>query len=410
MVNRSTGSYNHLLRRSTAVVIITLISLGGTQIAQADDYDDAVNRAKQNENNASSAVSKIESQLANVEAQAQTAEDNAMAASYAYNDAKSQLVLAQQKLEKANKDALEARIKVEKARKSLGNLARTIYTNQGSLNEVSIYLKNDGLENLAMQKVALELFGANADSKLKEFKNLKKVADVIVDRAAKAQKDTEKLVAVVSDEKSEMDSINTKTHAELDKYKKQKDELIVSLAKARGVTLAAEQARQNKRAAEKRAREEAAKQAALARAEAAAKRASSSSGRSASSSPARNNPAPSAPAYSGNVRGEQVVAYARNFIGVPYVWGGTTPNGFDCSGLMQYVFRHFGINLPRVSQAQRYAGRQVSASQAQPGDMVNYYTHVGLYIGNGYMIHAPQPGMRVQVSRVYGNPAYVRVL
>ncbi|MFD9035472.1 NlpC/P60 family protein [Streptomyces sp. NPDC059567] len=102
-------------------------------------------------------------------------------------------------------------------------------------------------------------------------------------------------------------------------------------------------------------------------------------------------------------RAAAAVIAARSAIGMPYVWGATGPRAFDCSGLMVWSYRQAGISLPRTSSAQRYAGRQVPLSQAQPGDLVTYRgdaSHVGIYAGNGQVIHAPYPGARVRYDPV----------
>lgn len=98
-----------------------------------------------------------------------------------------------------------------------------------------------------------------------------------------------------------------------------------------------------------------------------------------------------------------IVNTAQKFLGVPYVWGGTSPSGFDCSGLMQYVFAQNGIVIPRTSQEQSRAGVPVGKSELQPGDMVFFSNeglndHVGMYIGNGQFIHAPHTGDVVKIS------------
>lgn len=102
-------------------------------------------------------------------------------------------------------------------------------------------------------------------------------------------------------------------------------------------------------------------------------------------------------------RAATAVMAARAAVGRPYVWGSTGPSGFDCSGLMVWSYRQAGVSLPRTSQAQRHAGRQVPLSQAQPGDLVTYRSdasHVGMYVGNGQVVHAPYPGARVRYDPV----------
>ncbi|MFF4752769.1 NlpC/P60 family protein [Streptomyces sp. NPDC002514] len=104
-----------------------------------------------------------------------------------------------------------------------------------------------------------------------------------------------------------------------------------------------------------------------------------------------------------DARTAAAVAAARSALGRPYVWGANGPSGFDCSGLMQWSYAQAGIGIPRTSQAQRYAGRQVPLSQARPGDLVVYRSdagHVGMYMGNGQVIHAPYPGAPVRYDPV----------
>lgn len=96
-----------------------------------------------------------------------------------------------------------------------------------------------------------------------------------------------------------------------------------------------------------------------------------------------------------------IISSAMNYIGVPYVWGGTTPAGFDCSGLVQYVFAQNGISLPRTTYDQIAVVSQVSLDSLQPGDLVFWgYSayHVGIYIGDGQYIHAPAPGQSVRIQ------------
>ncbi|TDU76467.1 C40 family peptidase [Streptomyces sp. KS 21] len=113
------------------------------------------------------------------------------------------------------------------------------------------------------------------------------------------------------------------------------------------------------------------------------------------------------PAPADGTRAARAVAFAYGAIGKPYVWGATGPGSFDCSGLTQAAWRSAGVSLPRTTYTQINAGQRVSRDQLAPGDLVFFYsgvTHVGLYIGNGQMIHAPRPGSTVRVAPVDSMP------
>ncbi|KJK59593.1 C40 family peptidase [Saccharothrix sp. ST-888] len=106
-------------------------------------------------------------------------------------------------------------------------------------------------------------------------------------------------------------------------------------------------------------------------------------------------------------RAAVALAAALSRIGSPYVYGSTGPRTFDCSGLMYWSWRQAGVTLPRTSQAQLYAGRRVSLSEARPGDLVIFFRdmhHVGMYAGGGVVVHAPYPGARVRYESVNAMP------
>lgn len=113
------------------------------------------------------------------------------------------------------------------------------------------------------------------------------------------------------------------------------------------------------------------------------------------------------PAPAPSDRARAAIEAAMADLGKPYVFGAEGPDAFDCSGLIQQAWRQAGVELPRTSSEQAQAGQQVPLSQIQPGDLVIYYagrSHVGMYVGDGKIIHAPHPGTRVRISPLMSMP------
>ncbi|MBI9114630.1 C40 family peptidase [Sanguibacter suaedae] len=108
--------------------------------------------------------------------------------------------------------------------------------------------------------------------------------------------------------------------------------------------------------------------------------------------------------------GSAIIDIAGRYVGVPYVSGGSTPDGFDCSGFTAYVYAQAGISLPRTSTAQRDSGTIVSRDQAQPGDLIYSPGHISIYAGGNTQIDAPRPGKTIQFRDIWqSNPVFIRI-
>jgi hypothetical protein len=123
--------------------------------------------------------------------------------------------------------------------------------------------------------------------------------------------------------------------------------------------------------------------------------------------PVTTQPSPA----SGTVTGADVVADAKQYLGIPYVWGGESTSGLDCSGLVQKTYKDLGIDLPRVARDQQQVGTPVaSLADAQPGDLLFFGRpayHVAIYLGNNQLIESPEPGETVHITDVYQTPTSI---
>ncbi|TDT37566.1 cell wall-associated NlpC family hydrolase [Streptomyces sp. BK208] len=184
-------------------------------------------------------------------------------------------------------------------------------------------------------------------------------------------------------------------------------ELLSELTAEEKARLAAIEKKKQQEAARKAAElaeRQAAQEAERTRQEEAAQQQSGAGSGSSGTSGGTGSTGSSTPDTSNGTRAEKAIAFARAQVGKPYVWGATGPGSYDCSGLTQAAWKAAGVSLPRVTYDQADAGTTVPVSQAQPGDLVFFYddiSHVGLYIGDGMMIHAPKPGAYVREESIF---------
>ena len=178
---------------------------------------------------------------------------------------------------------------------------------------------------------------------------------------------------------------------------------------------AAEQAQAEQAAAEQAAEQAAAEQAAAEQAaaeqaqaeQAAAEQAQAAPAVSTEDEAAESTAVPASSAVPQGV-GSDAVAIGSNYLGTPYAWGGGAPGGFDCSGFVSYVYAQMGISLPHQSGDILNSGTVISASEARPGDILWWPGHVGIYAGDGQVLHST-PGPGVSITNIWGSPTYLRV-
>ncbi|WP_203606794.1 C40 family peptidase [Streptomyces sp. SID11385] len=288
------------------------------------------------------------------------------------------------------------------SREDLARYAAAQYRDaSGGFAGTATMLLADDPQSFFDQKYVLDRLAADQHTKVREFRD---------QQAATARKRTEAQESLNQLTTAQQDLRTSKT--EVQGKLTQARELLTRLTAQEKARLA-ELERRKEAEAKKKAQEEAARQKKKAEAEqaAAAEAAKKEPAATDSGSATSTGTGTSTGAASGSytAKAEKAIAFARAQMGKPYVWGATGPGSYDCSGLTQAAWKAAGIDLPRTTWDQVEVGTRVSVDDAVPGDLVFFYddiSHVGLYIGNGEMIHAPKPGASVRVESIYYMPIY----
>jgi peptidoglycan DL-endopeptidase CwlO len=277
---------------------------------------------------------------------------------------------------------------------------RAMYIGGTSSSAIEILLDSKNFEDLLSRAENIKTVMVYNINTINDFKEKKAVLD-----NKKAALDVEKnaLVSLQQDNEQKLTNLSTQQTDQavlIAQLKAQESQYGSQIAAAEAAALAAAKAEIAK------AKAEAALAASSATSSGTTTTPTSSSSTGSSSSTSSSSSSSSTTYSSG-----ALIAYASNFLGVPYVWGGTTPSGFDCSGFVQYVFAHFHISLPRVAADQQKVGTYVSRENLQPGDLVFFGEpahHVGIYVGNGCMINAPHTGDVIRIAPLNSDFSYGR--
>ncbi|KKD04695.1 C40 family peptidase [Streptomyces sp. WM6386] len=301
-----------------------------------------------------------------------------------YNSAKEKTSKQREQVDTLLDDVAQRTQKLNEAREELGSFAAAQYRTGASAPDTATFLLADSPQDYFDQT---QLMG-RMTSRQKDA-----VDDYVTEQSAtmkKRQEATDSL-ETLSESQSDLKTAKATVQRKLSDAR----ELLSQLTAEEKARLAAIEKKKQEEAARKAAelaKQQAAEQKAAEEAAAAEESASSSS----SSSEASDS------SYA--TKAEKTLAFARSQVGKPYVWGATGPDSYDCSGLTQAAWNAAGISLPRTTYDQVNAGTTVTLANARPGDLVFFYddvTHVGIYIGNGKMIHAPKPGAYVREESIY---------
>lgn len=327
--------------------------------------------------------------IAEVKAKVDALMHQAEVATERYNGVKA---LTDQQNVKVNKLLAEAARKTQAlndARRTLGQYAAAQYRGGGD-DTTSRYLLSPNPQDLADQAHLTQVLGDRQKQAVESYR-VQQVA------ATQQRIEATKSLATLTGQQAKLKAAKADVQSKLG----QAQHLLNSLTaqeKARLAALRAQQEREAKARAAALAAQIAAKEKAAQ--EAAAKAAA-----------AKGSTAPP-PATGGSTQADKAIAFARDQLGKPYVWGATGPDSFDCSGLTQAAYKAAGIDLPRTTYDQVNVGTRVAETDLQPGDLIFFYSdvsHVGLYIGNGEMIHAPHTGTVVKIAPITEMPFYAAV-
>ncbi|WP_030233541.1 C40 family peptidase [Streptomyces sp. NRRL S-455] len=312
-----------------------------------------------------------------------------------YNAAKEKTAKQRKRVDTLLDDVAQRTQKLNEAREELGSFAAAQYRTGASAPDTATFLLADTPQDYfdqtqlmdrmtGRQKVAVDDYVTQQA----ETMEMRQEAAESLETLTESQGDLKTAKATVqrklADARELLSKLTAEEKARLAAIEKEKQEE----AARKAAELARQQAEQQAQAEQQQAQAEAAQQQ-----------------ESGSSSPSGSSASSSAPADSSYAtKAEKALAFARAQIGKPYVWGAVGPGSYDCSGLTQAAWKAAGVTLPRTTYDQVNAGTTVPISQALPGDLVFFYddvTHVGIYIGNGMMIHAPKPGTYVREESVY---------
>ncbi|MHC3815235.1 C40 family peptidase [Streptomyces sp. DT9] len=316
-----------------------------------------------------------------------------------YDEAKEASAAQRTKVDGLLDDIAKRADKLNDARRTLGNYAAAQYRDGALAPTATFFLANDP-QSFFDQTHLMNRMATNQQQAVTDF------------RTKQAQASKKRAEAVTSLETLTASQTKLRTSKQDVQNKLTEARTLLSKLTAQEKARLAELEEKKKAEAARKAKELAKKQAAAkAEAERKAKEAGSGSGTGSGTGTGTGTGSGSGSGSdsSATTKAEKVLAFARAQMGKPYVWGATGPSSYDCSGLTQAAWKAAGVSIPRTTWDQVNVGTRIATADLQPGDLVFFYddiSHVGIYKGDGMMIHAPKPGANVREESIYYMPIY----
>lgn len=368
-----------LQRRAKAVLALVLVvslTIGSSQVVYATSAQNKKSEAEKNLNDVNKKIDNLENKKEEIEGELDTKNEELVNLMVDVGILEKEIDQNEKQLKQVKKDLKTAQKNEKKQYQAMKKRIKFMYE-RGDSAVISSLLESKSMADML--------------NRVEYFNEVYDYDRNLLDNYEKTRKQVEDLKAQVEDEKKELETAK-------DDLKQQQKQLETAMANLRSQQANADTQIANAKSLASEYQKTITEQNKIIQQQLAAAAASgrssggSSGGSGGTSKPNSNASVPGGnlnPPKTTNVSGSDVVNYAMQFVGKPYVWGGKDPNtGADCSGFTSYVYAHFGISIPSFSGAQRSCGQEVSYANAQAGDLICYAGHVAIYMGGGKIVHA----------------------
>ena len=368
-----------LQRRAKAVLALVLVvslTIGSSQVVYATSAQNKKSEAEKNLNDVNKKIDNLENKKEEIEGELDTKNEELVNLMVDVGILEKEIDQNEKQLKQVKKDLKTAQKNEKKQYQAMKKRIKFMYE-RGDSAVISSLLESKSMADML--------------NRVEYFNEVYDYDRNLLDNYEKTRKQVEDLKAQVEDEKKELETAK-------DDLKQQQKQLETAMANLRSQQANADTQIANAKSLASEYQKTITEQNKIIQQQQAAAAASgqssggNSGGSGGTSKPNSNASVPGGnlnPPKTTNVSGSDVVNYAMQFVGKPYVWGGKDPNtGADCSGFTSYVYAHFGISIPSFSGAQRSCGQEVSYANAQAGDLICYAGHVAIYMGGGKIVHA----------------------